>query len=163
MPEYLKKRFGGQRIRIYLSVLSLFLYVFTKISVSRSDTKSSIPTSHQYCTLLIEMMCFPPLSSPFRQTCSLAPFLSTRLLGWTSTLLLSCYYWLLHCTPSQVRPLRMHSLPFPQNLQITAKQSKTRSLIFFTEWIAPLLGVKSSQDETHTLRLAPLSVVCYCG
>uniref|UniRef100_A0A672N5S7 Solute carrier family 5 member 1 n=1 Tax=Sinocyclocheilus grahami TaxID=75366 RepID=A0A672N5S7_SINGR len=34
MPEYLKKRFGGQRIRIYLSVLSLFLYVFTKISVS---------------------------------------------------------------------------------------------------------------------------------
>uniref|UniRef100_A0AAY4ADZ7 Sodium/glucose cotransporter 1 n=1 Tax=Denticeps clupeoides TaxID=299321 RepID=A0AAY4ADZ7_9TELE len=32
MPEYLKKRFGGQRIRIYLSVLSLALYVFTKIS-----------------------------------------------------------------------------------------------------------------------------------
>ncbi|XP_016102660.1 sodium/glucose cotransporter 1-like [Sinocyclocheilus grahami] len=32
MPEYLKKRFGGQRIRIYLSVLSLFLYVFIKIS-----------------------------------------------------------------------------------------------------------------------------------
>ncbi|CAJ1070786.1 sodium/glucose cotransporter 1 isoform X4 [Xyrichtys novacula] len=32
MPEYLKKRFGGQRIRMYLSVLSLFLYVFTKIS-----------------------------------------------------------------------------------------------------------------------------------
>ncbi|XP_038139615.1 sodium/glucose cotransporter 1-like [Cyprinodon tularosa] len=32
MPEYLRKRFGGQRIRIYLSVLSLFLYVFTKIS-----------------------------------------------------------------------------------------------------------------------------------
>ncbi|RXN38397.1 sodium glucose cotransporter 1 [Labeo rohita] len=32
MPEYLKKRFGGQRIRIYLSVLSVFLYIFTKIS-----------------------------------------------------------------------------------------------------------------------------------
>ncbi|XP_029427265.1 sodium/glucose cotransporter 1 [Rhinatrema bivittatum] len=32
MPEYLMKRFGGQRIRIYLSVLSLLLYVFTKIS-----------------------------------------------------------------------------------------------------------------------------------
>ncbi|XP_039627829.1 sodium/glucose cotransporter 1-like [Polypterus senegalus] len=32
MPEYLKKRFGGQRIRIYLSILSLLLYVFTKIS-----------------------------------------------------------------------------------------------------------------------------------
>ncbi|XP_061656708.1 sodium/glucose cotransporter 1 [Syngnathoides biaculeatus] len=32
MPEYLKKRFGGERIRIYLSVLSLLLYIFTKIS-----------------------------------------------------------------------------------------------------------------------------------
>ncbi|MEE6495458.1 hypothetical protein FKM82_002058 [Ascaphus truei] len=32
MPEYLKKRFGGHRIRIYMSVLSLILYIFTKIS-----------------------------------------------------------------------------------------------------------------------------------
>lgn len=32
MPEYLSKRFGGQRIRIYLSVLALLSYVFTKIS-----------------------------------------------------------------------------------------------------------------------------------
>ena len=33
MPEYIKKRFGGDRIRMYLAVLSLLLYVFTKISV----------------------------------------------------------------------------------------------------------------------------------
>ncbi|KAM3616844.1 uncharacterized protein V6R79_024431 [Siganus canaliculatus] len=33
MPQYLKKRFGGTRISLYLSVLSLFLYIFTKISV----------------------------------------------------------------------------------------------------------------------------------
>merc|ERR1719244_1286768 len=32
MPEYLRLRFGGQRIRVYLSVLALLLYVFTKIS-----------------------------------------------------------------------------------------------------------------------------------
>ncbi|XP_041647264.1 sodium/glucose cotransporter 4 isoform X2 [Cheilinus undulatus] len=32
MPEYLAKRFGGQRIRTYMSVLSLILYIFTKIS-----------------------------------------------------------------------------------------------------------------------------------
>ncbi|KAH3890698.1 sodium/glucose cotransporter 4-like [Dreissena polymorpha] len=32
MPEYLKLRFGGQRIRIYLAGLALILYVFTKIS-----------------------------------------------------------------------------------------------------------------------------------
>ncbi|KAK6301352.1 hypothetical protein J4Q44_G00294500 [Coregonus suidteri] len=33
MPEYLGRRFGGERIRTYLSVLSLMLSVFTKISV----------------------------------------------------------------------------------------------------------------------------------
>ncbi|KAG8433381.1 hypothetical protein GDO86_017603 [Hymenochirus boettgeri] len=33
MPEYLKKRFGGQRIQTYLSLLSLAMYIFTKISV----------------------------------------------------------------------------------------------------------------------------------
>ncbi|XP_016432170.1 sodium/glucose cotransporter 2 [Sinocyclocheilus rhinocerous] len=33
MPQYLKKRFGGTRISLYLSVISLLLYIFTKISV----------------------------------------------------------------------------------------------------------------------------------
>jgi len=32
MPEYLRLRFGGQRIRVFLSVLALLLYIFTKIS-----------------------------------------------------------------------------------------------------------------------------------
>ncbi|NWW77207.1 SC5AA protein, partial [Climacteris rufus] len=32
MPEYLQRRFGGQRIRMYLSSLSLLLSIFTKIS-----------------------------------------------------------------------------------------------------------------------------------
>lgn len=34
LPEFLRKRFGGQRIRVYLALLSLLLYVFTKISVN---------------------------------------------------------------------------------------------------------------------------------
>lgn len=34
LPEYMNKRFGGNRIRVYLSVLSLILYIFTKISVN---------------------------------------------------------------------------------------------------------------------------------
>lgn len=33
MPEYMIKRFGGQRIQTYLALLSLVLYIFTKISV----------------------------------------------------------------------------------------------------------------------------------
>nr|XP_061790849.1 sodium/glucose cotransporter 4-like [Nerophis lumbriciformis] len=32
MPEYLAKRFGGRRIQMYMSVLSLVLYIFTKLS-----------------------------------------------------------------------------------------------------------------------------------
>ncbi|KAF5404288.1 Sodium/nucleoside cotransporter [Paragonimus heterotremus] len=32
MPEYLKKRFGGVRLQIYLACMALFLYIFTKIS-----------------------------------------------------------------------------------------------------------------------------------
>ena len=32
LPEYMFKRFGGTRIRIYLAVMSLMLYVFTKVA-----------------------------------------------------------------------------------------------------------------------------------
>ena len=34
LPEFMCKRFGGNRIRVYLSILSLVLYIFTKISVN---------------------------------------------------------------------------------------------------------------------------------
>uniref|UniRef100_A0A094ZGP8 Sodium/myo-inositol cotransporter n=1 Tax=Schistosoma haematobium TaxID=6185 RepID=A0A094ZGP8_SCHHA len=34
LPEYMKKRFGGNRIQMYLAVISLVLYIFTKISVN---------------------------------------------------------------------------------------------------------------------------------
>ncbi|XP_037089850.1 sodium/glucose cotransporter 5-like [Pollicipes pollicipes] len=34
LPEFMKKRFGGSRIRVYLAILSLILYIFTKISVN---------------------------------------------------------------------------------------------------------------------------------
>ncbi len=33
MPQYLKMRFGGERIRVYLTCLALILSIFTKISV----------------------------------------------------------------------------------------------------------------------------------
>ncbi|XP_038054726.1 sodium/glucose cotransporter 4-like [Patiria miniata] len=33
MPEYLRRRFGGQRVRVYLACLALLLSVLTKISV----------------------------------------------------------------------------------------------------------------------------------
>ncbi|XP_064644173.1 sodium/mannose cotransporter SLC5A10-like [Lineus longissimus] len=32
MPEYLQKRFGGKRLKIYYAVLSLLLFLFTKLS-----------------------------------------------------------------------------------------------------------------------------------
>lgn len=40
LPEYMKKRFGGHRIQTYLAVLSLILYIFTKISVSTASQRS---------------------------------------------------------------------------------------------------------------------------
>lgn len=33
MPEYLAKRYGGRRLQVYFAVLSLSLYIFTKLSV----------------------------------------------------------------------------------------------------------------------------------
>ena len=34
MPQYLSKRFGGARLRVFFAILSLILYIFTKCSVS---------------------------------------------------------------------------------------------------------------------------------
>ncbi|XP_014675525.1 PREDICTED: sodium/myo-inositol cotransporter-like [Priapulus caudatus] len=34
LPEYMHMRFGGKRLRVYLSCLSMLLYIFTKISVN---------------------------------------------------------------------------------------------------------------------------------
>jgi len=33
MPEYLRLRFGGRRIRVFHSAMTLIAYIFTKISV----------------------------------------------------------------------------------------------------------------------------------
>ncbi|XP_028326530.1 sodium/myo-inositol cotransporter-like [Gouania willdenowi] len=33
MPEYLSKRYGGRRLKVYSAVLTLVLYIFTKLSV----------------------------------------------------------------------------------------------------------------------------------
>lgn len=33
MPEYLQRRFGGKRTQLFIAILSLFIYIFTKISV----------------------------------------------------------------------------------------------------------------------------------
>ncbi|XP_064284871.1 sodium/glucose cotransporter 4 isoform X4 [Passer domesticus] len=46
LPEYLKKRFGGQRLQIYTSVLSLILYIFTRISVMVQRSLSAKNLSH---------------------------------------------------------------------------------------------------------------------
>lgn len=38
MPEYLQRRFGGRRTQLFIAVLSLFIYIFTKISVWNKST-----------------------------------------------------------------------------------------------------------------------------
>ena len=33
VPEYLQRRYGGQRLRVVTSIVSMFLYVLTRIAV----------------------------------------------------------------------------------------------------------------------------------
>ncbi|EQB77482.1 solute carrier family 5 (sodium/glucose cotransporter), member 9-like isoform 2 [Camelus ferus] len=51
MPQYLKKRFGGQRIQVYMSVLSLILYIFTKISLPPHFLRVPLHLHHQHMAL----------------------------------------------------------------------------------------------------------------
>lgn len=44
MPEYLYKRFGGQRIRIYITVLTFINHVFIKIAVRPFEVFRSLET-----------------------------------------------------------------------------------------------------------------------
>ena len=62
MPEYLRKRFGGQRISMYLSALTLILYVFTKISAS--GRKHSIPQT------VLSSLDLQNTHHPSRPTCT---------------------------------------------------------------------------------------------
>lgn len=71
MPEYLQKRFGGQRIQIYMSVLSLILYIFTKISVCIqlnttlvSRTGIGHPGTRQGCSERTQMSLKGPAQLP---------------------------------------------------------------------------------------------------
>ena len=55
LPEYIHKRFGGHRIRVFLALLSLLLYIFTKISVSIVKIYSLVQDYCQanFCQILI--------------------------------------------------------------------------------------------------------------
>ena len=55
MPEYLRKRFGGQRIRLYLSGLALLLYIFTKISADLYAGKYLLVASGYLKVIFIRM------------------------------------------------------------------------------------------------------------
>lgn len=126
MPEYLTKRFGGQRIRIYLSVLSLFLYVVTKISVSRSNPRSGRGSSS---TVFVAVFL---LRSSQADMFSGAIFINQALglniyLAVIALLLITALYTVTGSSP------RGRSMD----------QSQT-SLIFHSERTAPLLGGKVS-------------------
>ena len=59
VPEYMEKRFGGERIQIYLAVLSLLMYVFTKISVSYRVVVVPPPVSTLFAagTVQVNILC----------------------------------------------------------------------------------------------------------
>ncbi len=54
MPQYLKMRFGGQRIRIWLAVIHTFLTITSNIAVSRVQRRIAKPdTTFRLGSLLI--------------------------------------------------------------------------------------------------------------
>ena len=55
MPEYLRLRYGGVKIRVSLAILALLLYVFTKISVSK---RTSIHSSMVLKSLNLSLESF---------------------------------------------------------------------------------------------------------
>jgi hypothetical protein len=55
LPEYMMKRFGGTRIRIFLAALSLILYIFTKISVRRCGIYLSLYIKYQLFAVILEL------------------------------------------------------------------------------------------------------------
>lgn len=101
MPEYLGRRFGGERIRTYLAVLSLLLSVFTKISVRH--------TSGLLCHLSIICGADPLLGLMTHVCCSLPRLTSTLgpcsfrcVWAGTCTCPLSSCWWSLLSTLLQV-------------------------------------------------------------
>ncbi|XP_064103538.1 sodium/mannose cotransporter SLC5A10-like isoform X2 [Macrobrachium nipponense] len=60
LPEYTQKRFGGKRIQIYLAVLSLILYIFTKISVNLYSgaifLQQALKVSNLYLCIIIMLL-----------------------------------------------------------------------------------------------------------
>ncbi|NXO20124.1 SC5AB protein, partial [Cisticola juncidis] len=60
MPEYLRRRFGGKRIQIFLAVLYLFIYIFTKISVSREGKGEQAVFNSWKCVLSTQSVPLPP-------------------------------------------------------------------------------------------------------
>lgn len=58
LPEFMEKRFGGRRIRIYLSVLALVLYIVTKLAVNskfwyHADSGHKNPRISNYSYVLL--------------------------------------------------------------------------------------------------------------
>lgn len=101
MPEYLGRRFGGERIRTYLAVLSLLLSVFTKISVRHTPGLlghlSIIFGADPLLGLMTHVYCSLP-----RPTSTLGPCSFRCVWDGTCTCPLSSCWWSLLSTLLQV-------------------------------------------------------------
>ncbi len=104
MPEYLQKRFGGKRIQLFLCVLYLFIYIFTKISVSGLDIRMDLACQSGLGKDLCCGVC--------RWTCMQELCSSSRLCSGTSTSLWFCSSASPLSTPSQVAYIQWCSLVF---------------------------------------------------
>ncbi|KAK3855534.1 hypothetical protein Pcinc_038071 [Petrolisthes cinctipes] len=79
VPEYMSKRFGGKRIQVYLALLSLLLYIFTKISVDLYSGALFINQAVQW-DIYGSMMVLLVLTAVFTMTGGLAAVIYTDTL-----------------------------------------------------------------------------------
>merc|ERR550519_2980575 len=72
LPEYMVKRFGRTRIGTYLAILSMILYIFTKISVDLYSGALFIQQAIQwniYISIVALLLLPPPLHCWWRPRC----------------------------------------------------------------------------------------------
>uniref|UniRef100_A0A3Q2YM85 Solute carrier family 5 member 9 n=1 Tax=Hippocampus comes TaxID=109280 RepID=A0A3Q2YM85_HIPCM len=117
MPEYLAKRFGGRRIQVYLSVLSLVLYIFTKLSTDLFSGALFIQVSFGWnlcvsIAILLVITCVYTVAGGLSAVIYTDAFQTVIMVGGAFTLLRA----VTGCTFAESRQRRKRLRRLPQSI-----------------------------------------------
>lgn len=158
MPEYLGRRFGGERIRTYLAVLSLLLSVFTKISV-----RPSLSCTCTYCDigfLVTDVLCFR------RQTDLYSGALFVQVcLGWNlylSTVLMLVVTALYTIAGTKTTPTFYWYLSFKHMTIYAKKQKCGKDAHFLSGGLAAVIYTDTLQTFIMIIGAIILTITGMC-